>query len=295
MQKQPNLHPVNATSDAASEPESEIKLDRPATDLQDATKEYRDVLKKRPASHVRASYRAITLPPWWYPVALVGIGVVEWFINYDVFKDNLGVPAIAAGMTMLVALFVALASHEHGAAAKQGRERFASPDNFEQNPQWWIFGFATFGIIVALSLVTWIRYVSMSAIFARGMEVEVWPYVLQGLGGNVLVWVIGCMVSFWVHDKSYSLQEFAKAEKTAKRKAIKRRKQYNKKYDGQVVENDRLGTEENKAAEIKLCSHSKTLERTILSLAKPLADDESKGDIMMFLKGIKGIKTMDSE
>ena len=282
MPEEVQVHTLKPTSKEQSKLEVGTELEAHATTLKDAVNEYRRALKDRPGYHVRQEYRSIDLPPWWYPIFLVGIGIVEWFINYDAFLKNFSVPAIAAGMTVLVALFVALASHEHGAAAKQGRSRFAAYGGSDQNSHWWIFGFASFGIIVALAVVTWVRYVWMLSLFARGVELEtaIWPYVLGGLGGNVLVWVIGCMAAFWVHDRSYVLQSFAKEEKKAKRKALKARDRYNRKYKKERQRYDMSGIETQNAAERKLSEHSRNLKEEIRSCAGELEDPVSQKEIL---------------
>jgi hypothetical protein len=47
----------------------------------------------------------------WYVVLIACIGIAEWFINYDVLLQFTGVPAIAAGSTVLLGALLAFAAH----------------------------------------------------------------------------------------------------------------------------------------------------------------------------------------
>jgi hypothetical protein len=61
-------------------------------------------------------------PIYW--LAMLCIGVAEWLINYDTFFLFVGVPAIAAGATLILGLLLAFSAHGHGELFKQWSHRF---------------------------------------------------------------------------------------------------------------------------------------------------------------------------
>lgn len=207
------------------------------------------------ASRRRAERRddkdRIRVPPWWYPVALVLVGVVEWMLNYSAFLDNFGVPAVAGGLTILVAAMVAFASHEHGASIKQWRMRFRQPGDEGALGAWFLLCFATLGLVVSLALVAWVRYTWVANLIDRGLDdLVILPKVLQTLGGNLIVWLLGAMVAFLVHDTSPKLQSNEIFRKKKKKSLAKAKKKLSKEITKQRKRYESEGDEKSDAARI---------------------------------------------
>jgi hypothetical protein len=59
-----------------------------------------------------------------YMFAMFCIGIAEWLINYDTFFLFVGVPAIAAGATLILGILLAFSAHGHGELFKQWSHRF---------------------------------------------------------------------------------------------------------------------------------------------------------------------------
>lgn len=157
--------------------------------------------------------KAKDFPTWAYAVILVGIGCVEWLVNYGAFLENFGAPAMAVGFTIIVALVVAAASHEHGTLLKQREHYFG--DHVDGNRRLWKLiwaGFVTLGLIAALTFVGWNRYNWAVEIVAKmgigsvvigggGVpQIDIDQKVLMSIVANVLVWLLGAAIAYWVHD-----------------------------------------------------------------------------------------------
>lgn len=139
---------------------------------------------------------------WWYVFALLGIGAVEWLINYESFSELFGVPALAAGFTIAVAVMVAFSSHVHGEWCRQPtrREQLRDGEQSDQGYRWLFWGVSTF-FIVALAFVVTVRYLSWSELSELGLGLSVWPKVLTTLASNVIVWAIGGTLAFFAHSE----------------------------------------------------------------------------------------------
>ena len=138
-----------------------------------------------------------------YVIALLGIGVVEWLINYESFLAFFGVPALALGFTIVVAIMVAIASHFHGTLLKQPirrQELRLNDDLSNQGYRWWLL-VVSLGLVGALAFVVAVRYLSWSELMEIGVNLSVWPKVLTTLVSNVVVWIIGGAVAFGAHSE----------------------------------------------------------------------------------------------
>ena len=172
---------------------------------------------------------------WFYFVLLIGIGIAEWMINYQAFLSYIGVPAMAAGFTIVVAAVVAVASHMHGAFLKQPYLRNAMRQTHRDHDR----GKATFYLasaivfVLALVFVGWARYAWASDIGGIGLEVNVTMKVLTTLIGNVLVWGIGCGISYFFHSRGYYMPQHGDVAKA--RRAYENAEARAKKYSTALI------------------------------------------------------------
>ena len=141
--------------------------------------------------------------PWWYLIALIFIGSAEWMINYSSFFATFSVPMFAAGLTLLVAVFVAFASHSFGTLIKQPIAQEELNFNSEAHKLGALFYYLLSGLGLLLSLVAvaWNRYVWMSEIVSYGVQEAVWPKVLITLAGNIIVFLLGCLIARAAHSE----------------------------------------------------------------------------------------------
>jgi hypothetical protein len=151
-----------------------------------------------------------------YVIAILLIGFIEWFINYSTFS-SMYPPGIAFGATIIIALSIALASHFHGALLKQRLSLFAkhrAPDFKLQVIL--VQAFFSLLVVAALIVVTITRYEilteSMAAsggISLPGQEqnesifTAIFIFVLM----NMIVWIIGVAISYFIHDSTPDYQE----------------------------------------------------------------------------------------
>lgn len=151
---------------------------------------------------------------WLYILILIGITSIEWLINYTAFFAWTSVPAIAAGFTIGMALAVALAAHVHGEYLKQRSSRFG-PASENKGRDIAFLALATLGLITAVVVAGWARYsLAIHNIVSTGPTIQtteggnlVNPLtdVYFSLGINMIVWLVGLVISFMGHDEDYEL------------------------------------------------------------------------------------------
>jgi hypothetical protein len=151
---------------------------------------------------------------WQYVLTLAGITSVEWLINYDAFFSWTGIPAIAAGFTIAMAFAVGVAAHVHGEYLKQRGSRFA-PHSTNKGRDIALLALASVLLLLAIFVAGWARYsLAIHSITAQGPTIATDQVPQQqnpltdvyvSLGINLIVWLIGLVVSFVSHDEDHEL------------------------------------------------------------------------------------------
>ena len=148
---------------------------------------------------------------WLYIGLMITVGVAEAFINYDAFRALAwATPFIATGTTFAIGMVIALAAHMHGTLLKRFRSYF--DDDVDEKQRWVaarMFSIGTLGLLLALSAVSYSRnvYFAQTALgdlaFGGGAEggaSKAW--IIGGsLLGNMIVYVIGVVLAFLMHDE----------------------------------------------------------------------------------------------
>jgi hypothetical protein len=150
----------------------------------------------------------------WYVVLIACIGVAEWFINYDVLLQFTGVPAIAAGSTVLLGALLAFAAHGYGELLKQWSFRFSeSREPAERARDWRFLGLSTCALLIVLAAAGCSRYAAALQIVTTQAHhsllnnvgvTDVNPVrdVLISLLANVAAWIVGVFLSYIAHDEN---------------------------------------------------------------------------------------------
>lgn len=178
---------------------------------------------------------------WLYLVSILSVGFIEWFINYSTFSTKYP-PGIAFGATVLIALSIALASHFHGGLLKQRVELFAKDEALNNRLQVILIQmFFSLLLIFALVIVTYNRYdvlvgnmVESGGIALAGVDSEtesIKGVLIQFALLNILVWIVGVAVSYFVHDPIPDYQESFKRMKSARKKFYKLDKKLQKELE----------------------------------------------------------------
>lgn len=181
----------------------------------------------------------------WYWLGLFLIGCAEWLINYDTFFLFMGVPAIAAGATLVLGVLLAFSAHGHGTILKQWSHRFGA----YQKPQekwgnWRFLGLSTFSVLVVVGAAGGSRYgAALHAlrnqpevnILGAAAMIDVNPLrdVLLSLLANIAAWAVGVYLAYLCHDKNPELMSRTRSFQHADR-AYRRAK---KKYDDELQAN----------------------------------------------------------
>jgi hypothetical protein len=149
-------------------------------------------------------------PLYW--VALLAIGGAEWLINYNVFYMFMGIPALAAGATIILGVLLAFAAHGHGSLLKQWSHRFgAERRSIERHGDWRLLALSTFSLAVVLLAAGGSRYAAVISTMAGQVTdnlagadaiVQTHPLrdVLLSLLANVAAWAVGVFIAYLAHD-----------------------------------------------------------------------------------------------
>ena len=154
---------------------------------------------------------------WLYILILVAITSIEWLINFDSFLAWTGIPALAAGFTIGAAAAVALAAHVHGEYLKQRNSRFGLGSETRGRDTTFLV-LATVALLAAIAVAGWARYsFAIHDAVSNGPTIPVpgedagsghtnpATDVLVSLGVNLIVWLIGLVISFMAHDENHKL------------------------------------------------------------------------------------------
>jgi hypothetical protein len=219
---------VRAEFDQYSESEDARKL---AANLEDAHRGYE---RKRAANGGEESQAWVR---YRYLGALFLIAVPELFLNFQSSMRTIGLaglnsPALAAGLTVLLALGIAFSSHVIGVCIHQWGDRFGGDVGRKEklhSLRFFSFGWSLFFLVIAI--VSYGRYL----LFADDLE----RAILMGrtttggallqvgytVGGNILVWLIGIVISMQAHDKVDGLGEAKRAYDLAHKRYASRRRE----------------------------------------------------------------------
>jgi len=146
--------------------------------------------------------RAIS-PIFYWPL-IFAVGAGDTFINYPIFQSIFEVP-IALLMTGFVAIVVAGASHVHGVYLKQHSLTFLLGDEGKKSASR-VALIATFALLIVFGFVAWVRF----SFFSRGGTLPDWfmvSRVAPSLFFNIVVWFIGCVLSYFLHERVPDLRE----------------------------------------------------------------------------------------
>lgn len=142
------------------------------------------------------------------------IMIPEFVMNYTSFAKLAGVPAVGFGLSMVVALGVAVSSFMTGTYWKAFHFYMHPDDKVQRNKGWRRIGIASMLLAIALCAVAYARYhmvmEQVEASIIIGM-IPPNPVALTAglLAGNLLVFAIGAAVTYLQHDENPSFADKA--------------------------------------------------------------------------------------
>lgn len=160
-----------------------------------------------------------------YIPLLIVVGIAEALINYESFSSLRGwTPAIATGVTIVVAIALALSAHFWGGAIRHFSVLFdPARERRDQIAQWQMMVLGTLTLSLVLGLVWYAR----SSYFADILAEQVIfgnsdaPSAFQIIGGsmisNLIVWIVGVLLAYMVHDADPAFPAADNERKKAKR------------------------------------------------------------------------------
>ena len=165
-----------------------------------------------------------------YLLALLCVGFAEWLINYTVFFLFFGVPAIAAGTTLILAVLLAFASHGHGSILKQWTHRFGHhAERIKRIADWRLLVLASLALLVVLGAAGGSRYMAAlhvmreqggPNILGSDVVVQTDPTidVLLSLLANLAAWLVGIFFAYVSHDIDPDFMDATAQRRTAWRR-----------------------------------------------------------------------------
>lgn len=166
------------------------------------------------------------------------IMIPEFFMNYASFVKLAGVPAIGFGLSMVVALAVAVSSYMTGTFWKAFHFYMHPDDPVQRAKGLRRIGIATALLLISICAVAYARYhmvmEQVEAALAIGMVPPNAAALTAGLlAGNLLVFAIGAAVTYLMHDENPAFAEKAEVYAKLREEAeATRRKQLDAKLDG---------------------------------------------------------------
>jgi hypothetical protein len=165
------------------------------------------------------------------------LGVAEWYVNFSTFSAVF-IPVFAAAGTIIVGLVFAWASHMHGSYLKQLAE-IIHPSVEYRN----VLGrkialvIATILLIIAFSTVVWLRYIAIAeqlrlgtgpvdGTFGGTSTSMVWSKLGPTIVMNLLIWGLGTLWSFGMHERVPELRESYKKLARANKQLDRARRPY---------------------------------------------------------------------
>jgi hypothetical protein len=167
-----------------------------------------------------------------YLIIMLLLGTAEWFINYDTLFEFFGIPIIAIGATLILALGLAVIAHQHGVDLKQWKKKFG-PGVEGHNRPYGVLILATFGLVGLITVTGWMRYQSLMSVIQSqstaniigtqySVQIDPEREVIISLGANALAWLVGVFISYFAHDADptyvHTAIDFLKAERKYKSK-----------------------------------------------------------------------------
>jgi hypothetical protein len=163
--------------------------------------------------------------PLWYLPAIGSIGIFEAMINFESFTAiKMFTPAIALGVTLIVAVAIAYASHLHGTVIRQLESRFGAhrKDGDRSSSVWML----SIGFLI-LAAVLLLVYYARNSLFAEqllensviGGDAPSAFFMIGGsMIGNILVWLVGVAIAFFAHDEDHNYPDALKHKIKAEKK-----------------------------------------------------------------------------
>ena len=172
-------------------------------------------------AHGNAAPNMMSYNPVYYGLML-SVNAAECLINYDILLMFTGIPAIAAGATLLLGFALAYAAHAHGTILRQGSYRFdRARSPAERASSWRELALATAALIVVIGMAAGSRYEVVMRTVVSQMKpnllgaaamIDANPMrdVLLSLLANLIAWIVGVFIAFYFHDPD---PEFMKAQR----------------------------------------------------------------------------------
>jgi hypothetical protein len=263
---------------------------------------YEQTQKRYVELHNREGRRTANVAAYsfFYWTGLFCIGVAEWLINYDTFFFFLGVPAIAAGTTVVMGILLAFAAHAHGTLLRQWSVMYGEHQSKgERFSLYRYLIFATVALLLVVGTAGASRYeyamhflVDLPTLNILGTEgtIQVNPMkdVTLSLFGNVAAWAVGVFLAYLCHDKNPDFMESAHDARKAERAYAKARKP----YANEIKREEALIEREINDAERSAIARSNDVNEQRSMLMQVAAHEESVLNAMVaaFRQGVEGYR-----
>jgi hypothetical protein len=195
--------------------DSERVLLRQNNDVEFLRTRYADLSRRYEDMRNNHGRDALVWKPGWYWLVLSFSMLPEFLINWDSFLKIPGfTPAYATGLMLVVALAYGFSAHSIGRIIKQWKELFGGHVEFTERRKALrelIVGISL--LLIAITAVGWGRWffiqgaiLEKTILRGGGLEFSDLVQFVGAMLGNVLVYLLGLLWSFYKHD---SIPEFS--------------------------------------------------------------------------------------
>jgi hypothetical protein len=261
--------------------------------------DYEEKEATRRALRDREGRRKVTMAAYspFYWIALFCIGIAEWLINYDTFFIFMGVPAIAAGTTIILGVLLALSAHGHGTLLRQWAANFGRDVPANKRRRGYMFlTLSTFSLGLVLWAAGGFRYAIAIHLVSGQPQINILGAqativinplrdVLLSLLANLAAWAVGVFLAYLSHDENPDLMSAEHEFKKATRRIVRSRRPTDALVITQEAQVEKEITERERAATVsardvtvqrdmfhQVLSHEDTLVNGILSVVRRNAE-----------------------
>ncbi|RKR00441.1 hypothetical protein [Maricaulis maris] len=152
-----------------------------------------------------------------YGTVLLAISISEMMLNFETFNSlNFFTPFIASAFALLIGAGLAFAAHLHGTLFKQLEYYTGVKERDSKRwAAWQVFGLGTLALTTVLTAVGYARsqyladYLTTREMLGGGGDTDAFWVIGGSLLGNVIVWIVGVIFAYILHDRNPDYPEKA--------------------------------------------------------------------------------------
>jgi hypothetical protein len=225
-------------------------------------KRFEEIAKKIGREELHIQFR----PFWAYVILILGIGIAEIPLNYQVFLEFRETPLLTLVMSLVLVITLPFLAHGSGKFLKQGKE----------NKTYYALLAIAVGFIFAISYYTAelrTNYLAIKGISPERLVTDNWTFFVIGL----ILYFVGFIASYFAHDASIEFSEVYDRYHKVRAEHNKIQKRI---HDQVTVEKENH-TREREEAQNRFTQRKSEIVSKVEDLKKALHDAKGEHDKML--------------